>query len=74
MINILASSAVEHGFKGSSSGQVKLNNIKLVFVVACLSMQHKGERAKTSWLRIRIICPNGASCLPVDCCFSALAL
>ena len=31
-------------------------------------------RTKTSWLRIRIICPSGATCLLTDCCFSELAL
>jgi hypothetical protein len=30
--------------------------------------------AKTGWLRIRIMCPNGATCLSVDYCFSELAL
>jgi hypothetical protein len=30
--------------------------------------------AKTGWLRIRIMCPSGATCLPADCCFSELAL
>ena len=30
----------------------------MVFVVSPLSMQHKGERAKTGWLGIRIMCPN----------------
>jgi len=28
----------------------------------------------TNWLRIRLICPSGATCLPADCCFSELAL
>jgi len=26
------------------------------------------------WLRIRIMCPSGATCLPTDCCLSELAL
>ena len=30
--------------------------IKLVFVASLLITQHQGERAKTSWLGIRIIC------------------
>jgi hypothetical protein len=29
---------------------------------------------KTGWLEIRIMCPSGATCLPMDCCFSDLAL
>jgi hypothetical protein len=28
----------------------------------------------TGWLGIRIMCPSGATCLSVDCCFSGLAL
>jgi hypothetical protein len=39
-----------------------------------LSTQHLGERAKTGWLRIRIMCQSGATCLSMDCCFSELAL
>jgi hypothetical protein len=59
---------------GSSPGRVIPKTIKLVFVASPLSTQHKGERAKTGWLRIRIICPSGATCIPTDCCFSDLAL
>jgi hypothetical protein len=29
---------------------------------------------ETGWLGIRIMCPNGATCLSLDCCYSALAL
>jgi len=29
-------------------------------------MQHYGERAKTGWFRIRIMCQSGATCLPAD--------
>ena len=36
--------------------------------------QKKGIRANAGWLGIRIICPSGATCLSVDCCFSELAL
>jgi len=34
----------------------------------------RGVRAKTGWLRIRIMCLSGATCLHVhvDCCFSEL--
>ena len=38
--------------------------MKLVFVASPLSTQHLGERAKTGWLGIRRMCPNGATCLP----------
>ena len=53
---------------------VKPKTIKLVFVASPLSTQNKGERARTGWLGIRIMCTIGATCLSVDCCFSELAL
>jgi len=60
--------------RGSSSDRVKPKTIKFVFVVSPLSTQHRGERAKSGWLRIRIVCPSGMTCLSTDCCFSELAL
>ena len=71
MVSVLISSAVDRGFK---PGWVKPKTIKLVFVASPLSMQHKGERAKTVWLEIRIMCLTGTTCLSVVCCFSELAL
>jgi diaminopimelate decarboxylase len=55
---------------------VKPKIIKLIFVTIAsrLSMQHLGVRAKTGWLRIRIMCLYGETCLSADCCFSELAL
>ena len=32
-----------------------------------------GERAKTGWLEIRIMCLHGVTCLSTDCCFSVLS-
>jgi len=69
MISMLASSAVV----GSNPDRVKPKTIKLAFVACPLSTQHAGERAKTGWLGIRIMCSSGATCLPADCCFSGLA-
>ena len=31
-------------------------------------------KAKTDWLRIRIMCWSGTTCLVADCCFSEPAL
>jgi hypothetical protein len=59
---------------GSIHDRVKPKTMKLVFVASPLSTQHSGEREKTGWLRIMITCPSGATCLPVECCFSELAL
>ena len=59
---------------GSSPGRIKPKTIQLVFVASPLSTQHYGERAKIGWLGIRIMCPNGVTFLPADCCFSELAL
>jgi hypothetical protein len=71
MVSVLASSAVD---RGSSPGRVKPKTIKLVFVASPLSTRYYGERAKTGWLGIGIMCPSGATCLSADCCFSELAL
>ena len=71
MVSVLVSSAIDRGFE-PRSGQTK--DYKLVFVASPLSTQHYGERAKIGWLGIRIMCPNGVTFLPTDCCFSELAL
>jgi hypothetical protein len=71
VVSMLASSAVDRGFV---PGRVKPKTMKLVFVAFLQSTQHLGERTKTSWLGIRILCPSGASCLSADCCFSELAI
>ena len=71
MNSMLVSSAVDCGFKPWS---VKPKTIKLVFVFSLLNMQHQGEKAHTGWLVIRKMCLCGAICLPLDCCFSELAL
>jgi hypothetical protein len=42
---------------------VKPKTIKLAFVASLLSTQHEGERAKTGWLIIRILCPSWAAYL-----------
>ena len=67
MVSILASSAVD-GFQPL----LGRTTIKLVFVVYPLWMQHSGVRAKTGWLKIRIMCPSGAICLPEKSCFNKL--
>ena len=61
---------LDHGFE-PGSGQIK--TIKLVFAASPLSMQHYGVRAKTGWLKIRIMYQSGATCLSTDCYFSELA-
>ena len=48
--------------------------IKLRFVGFPLSTQHEDVRTNTGWLRIRFMCLSEKKCLPVDCCFSQLAL
>ena len=55
-----------------SPDRIKPKTIK--FVASPLSMQHYGERAKTGWLGIRIMCQSGVTCLSADCFFSELAL
>ena len=65
IVRVLVSRAVDHG-----SNQ----RLKLVFVASLLSTQYSGERAKTGWLGIRIMCPSGVTCLSADRYFSELAL
>ena len=72
IVSVIASSVVGRGFE-LRSGKPKSN--KLLFVTSPLSTQHWGERAKTGWLGIRIMCSNyRATCLSADCYFSQLAL
>jgi hypothetical protein len=54
--------------------RLKPKTIKLVFVASPLSTQYEGEKAKTGWLGIRIMCPSGATGLTMDYCFSELEL
>ena len=72
MVSVLASSAVDRGFE-RLSGHTKDYKIGIF----CFSGKHaalKRERAKTGWLRIRIMCLRGVTCLPSDCYCSELAL
>ena len=59
---VSASSVIDCGFK-SRLGQPK--NITLLF--AHIIKDWSNIRAKTGWLEIKIMCPSGATCLPVDC-------
>ena len=57
---------------GSSAGWVKQKTMKLVFAASPLRTQHEGVRAKTNWLRIKIMCQSGATCLPIiEVCWSS---
>ena len=71
MVSMLASSVVNRGFE-PRSGQTKDCKIG----ICCFSAKHAAlrERANTDCLGIRIMGPKEAIYLPVDCCFSQLAL
>ena len=45
------------------------HGMKIGFADSPQNIQYQGVRAKSGWLGIRIMCPSGATCLPVDCCF-----
>ena len=65
MVNMLASSAVDHGFK-PQSGQTK--NYKIG--ICCFFAKHAALRRKSKdWL-----CPSKVTCPSMECCFSELAL
>ena len=59
---------------GLGPGQLKPKAIQLGFAASLLNTELLEARAKTQWLGIRIMCQNGATCLPAYCCFSELAL
>jgi hypothetical protein len=66
MVSVLASSVVDRGFE-PRLGQTKDYKIG----ICCFSAKHVALRRKSKdWLRIRIMCPNGATDLPADCFFS----
>ena len=70
MVSVFASSAVDRGFE-PRSGQTEDYKIS----ICGFSAKHAALRKKkTGWLGIRIICPSGATCLPMDCYFSELPL
>jgi len=48
---------------GSSYDQVKPETIRIVFAASLLSIRNYRVRSKTGWLRNRIMCPRGATCL-----------
>jgi hypothetical protein len=64
MVSMLASSVVDRWFE-PRSGQATDYEIG----ICCFSAKYAGERAKTRWLGIRIMCPSWATCLSVDCYF-----
>ena len=68
---MLASSMVKHGFKPQSSQAIDYK-----IGICCFSTKYTALWSKKKdWLvGIRIVCQNGMTCLPVDCCFSGIAL
>jgi hypothetical protein len=71
MAGMLASRAVDLGVEPRSV-QTKDYKIGICYFFA----KHATLRRKSKdWLAWnRIMCPSGATCLPVDCCFGELAL
>jgi hypothetical protein len=60
MVSVLALGAVDRGFEPRSG---KTENYAFEYSASVLSRQYYSERAKTRWLGIGIMCPNGATCL-----------
>ena len=71
MVSVLASSEVDIVFE-PRSGQAKDYKIG----ICCFSPKHAALRrnSKDWWIGSKIMCPSGATCLSMDCCFSELAL
>ena len=40
----------------------------------CFSESQPALRCKSGWIGIRILCPSGATCIPINCCFNKLVL
>ena len=53
MVSMLASCAVDREFEHRSD---QIKDHKIGIFASPLGMQHQGERAKTGWLRIKIMC------------------
>ena len=86
MVSVLASNVVDRGFKPSMltwnvvdrgfkprSGQPKDYKIG----ICCFSAKHAALRRRNKdWLarNQNIMCSNGETCPPADCCFSELVL
>ena len=71
IVSVLASSVIECGFEPRLS---QTNQSKLTLAASPLGRQHYWVRTKTGWLKIRMMCPSGATYLLADCCFSELAI
>ena len=71
VVGVLAPIAVDRGLE-SQSGQTKDYKIG----ICCFSAKHAALRSKSKeWLAWnQNMCPNGATGLPADCCFSELTL
>jgi hypothetical protein len=68
--NELASSSVDHEFE-HRWGRAKDYEIG----ICCFSSKHATLRRKSKdWLVRKQLCPNEATCLSAECCFSELAL
>ena len=61
MVSIFSLSAVNCRFELWSD---LIKDYKIGF--CCFSTKHEGVRTKTGFLRIRIMCSSGATCLPMD--------
>ena len=57
--SVLASSEIDCGYELRSC-----QSKEYTIGICCFS----AKNAKTGWLRIRIMCPSGATYLPNDCC------
>ena len=67
MVGVHVLSVIHLEFEPQSD---QTNNYKIV--ICCFSAKNAalGERTKSGWLGIRIMCPSGATCLPADCSVS----
>jgi hypothetical protein len=73
IVSVHPTCAVDRGFQMhlGQTRDYKISTCIFCFSAKLISLR---RRTKTSWLRIRIMCPSGTTCLTEDGCFSGQAL
>ena len=69
VVSVFALSVINRVFE-PRSGQT--HDFK-IGICSFFAMQQR-EKTKSGWIGIRIMCPSGATCLLMECCFSELTL
>lgn len=74
IVSVLASSALDWGLYMGQFNPKTIHLLYLLLLCEVCSIQGVGANFKNGWIRMRIMCLSGATCLPADSCFHELAL